>query len=77
MVRNIQHNIFNDNELTNLDGISVNRNLNSNIEVENKNFVDDSIGEGTKVRFSQTLDNYLKFNVGNDTHNQLNMIKNK
>ena len=29
----------------------------------------DSIGEGTIVRFNQTLQNYLKVSVGNDTYN--------
>ena len=31
--------------------------------------VDDSIGEGTILRFNQTLQNYLKVSVGYDTYN--------
>ena len=34
-----------------------------------KKYVDDSLGEGTIVRFSQALQNYLKISVGNDTYN--------
>ena len=34
-----------------------------------KKYVDDSIGEGTIVRFNQTLTNYLKVSVGNNTYN--------
>ena len=33
-----------------------------------KKYVDDSIDEGTKVTFNQTLQNYLKVYVGNDTY---------
>ena len=38
-------------------------------EIASKKYVDDSIGEGTLVRFSQTLSNYLKVSFGNDTYN--------
>ena len=69
LVKNNQDNNFNDNKLTNLDSIAVNRNPNSDNELSNKKYVDDSIGEGTIVRFSQTLQNYLKVSVGNDTYN--------
>ena len=31
--------------------------------------MDNSIGEGTLLRFDQTLENYLKVSVGNDTYN--------
>ena len=34
-----------------------------------KKYVDDSIGECTRKRFNQTLENYLKVSVGNDTYN--------
>ena len=31
--------------------------------------MDDSLGEGTKFRFNQTLQNYLKVSFANDTYN--------
>ena len=66
---NDQDNEFDNNNLTNLDSAVVNRNPNLNNELSNKKYVDDSIGEGTIVRFNQTLQNYLKVSVGNDTYN--------
>ena len=32
-------------------------------------YIDDELDKNTIVRFSQTLQNYLKFSVGNDTYN--------
>ena len=66
---NDQDNEFDNNKLTNLDSVTVNRNPNQYNELSNKNYVDDSIGEDTIVRFNQTLQNYLKVSVGNDTYN--------
>ena len=60
---------FDKNKLTNLDSITVIRDPNSDNELANKNYIGDSIGEGTIVRFNQTLVNYLKVSVGNDTYN--------
>ena len=68
-VFNDQDNEFDNNKLTNIDSITVNRNPNLDNELSNKKYVDDSIGEGTILRFSQTLENYLKVSVGNDTYN--------
>ena len=68
-VFNDQDSEFDNNKLTNLDSITVNRNPNLDNELSNKRYVDDSIGEGTILRFSQTLENYLKVSVGNDTYN--------
>ena len=68
-VFNDQDNEFDSNKLTNLDSVTVNRNLSSDNEVSNKKYVDDSIGEGILLRFNQTLTNYLKVSVGNDTCN--------
>ena len=68
-VFNDQDTEFDNNKLGNLDSITVNRNPNLDNELSNKNYVDDSIGEGTILRFSQTLENYLKVSVGNDTYN--------
>ena len=33
-----------------------------------KKYIDDSIGESTLLRFNQTIQNYLKISVGNDTY---------
>ena len=68
-VFNDQDNEFDNNKLTNLDGVTFNRNPSSDSEVSNKKYVDNSIGEGTFLRFNQTLQNYLKVSVGNDTYN--------
>ena len=68
-VFNDQDNEFDNNKLTNLDSVTVNRNPSSDNEVSNKKYVDESIGEGTLLRFNQTLENYLKVSVGNDTYN--------
>ena len=64
-----QDNEFDNNKLTNLDSVTVNRNPSSNNELSNKKYVDDSIREGTLLRFNQTLENYPKVSVGNDTYN--------
>ena len=68
--------VFNDqdkevdkNKLINLDSVLFNRNPNSDNELSSKNYVDDSIAEGTIGRFKQTLENYLRVSVGNDTYN--------
>ena len=58
-VFNDQDNEFDNNKLTNLDSITVNREPNLDHELSNKKYVDDSIAEGTIVRFNQTLENYL------------------
>ena len=60
LVKNNQDNDFNDNKLINIDSFQVNRNPISDNEVSNKKYIDDSIAEGTLVRFNQTLTNYLK-----------------
>ena len=69
LVKNNQDNNLNDNKITNLDSIQVNRNPISDNELSNKKYVDDSLGEGTLLRFNQTLKKYLKVSVGNDTYN--------
>ena len=68
-VFNDQDNEFDNNKLTNLDSITVNREPNLDHELSNKKYVDDSIAEGTIVRFNQTLENYLKVSVGDDIYN--------
>ena len=69
LVKNNQNNDLNNKKLTNLDSITINRNPTSDNEVSNKNYIDDSIAEGTLLRFNQTLTNYLKVSVGNITYN--------
>ena len=69
LVKNNQDNNFNNNKLTNLDSITINRNPTSDNEVSNKKYIDDSIGEGTLLRFNQTLQNYLKVSLGNVIYN--------
>ena len=69
LVKNNQDNDLNDNKLTSLDSITINRNPTADNELSNKKYVDDSIGEGTLLRFNQTLQNYLKVSVGNDIYN--------
>ena len=68
-VFNDQDREFDNNNITNFDSITVNRNPNLDNELSNKKYVDDSIGEDTILRFSQTLENYLKVSVGNETYN--------
>ena len=69
LVKNNQDNDFNENKLPNLDSVTVNRNPSSDNELANKKYIDESIGEGTILGFSQTLSNYLKVSVGNDNYN--------
>ena len=47
----------------------VNRNPTLDNDLPNKNYFDDSVEDGTILRFNQTLENYLKITVGNDTYN--------
>ena len=68
-VFNDQDTEFDNIKLSNLDSITVNRDPNLDNELSNKKYVDNSIGEGTLLRFNQTLQNYLKVSVGNDTYN--------
>ena len=68
IVKNNQDKDFNDNKLTNIDCITVNKNPTSDNEVSKK-YVDDELDKNTILRFNQTLRNYLKVSVGNDTYN--------
>ena len=69
LLKNNQDNDLKDNKLTNLDSITVNGNPTSDNEVSNKKYIDDELDKNTIVRFNQTLQNYLKISVGNDTYN--------
>ena len=68
-VFNDQDNEFDNNQLTNLDSTIVNRNPNLDNELANKKYIDDELDKNTVLRFNQTLQNYLKVSVGNDTYN--------
>ena len=68
-VFNDQDNEFDNNKLTNLDSITVNRNPKLDNELANKKYSDDELDKNTVFRFIQTLQNYLKVSVGNDTYN--------
>ena len=69
LVKNNQDNDLNDNKLTNLDSIQVNRNPISDNEVSNKKYVDAELDKNTIVRFNQTLSNYLKVSVESGVYN--------
>ena len=69
LVENNQDNNLNDRKLTNIDSITVNRNPTSDNELSNKKYIDDELDKNTILRFNQTLENYLKVSVGNDTYN--------
>ena len=69
LVKKNQDNGLNDNKLTNLDSITVNREPGSDNELVNKKYLADELDNSTLFRFNQTLQNYLKVSVGNDTYN--------
>ena len=69
MVKIIQDNDLNDNKLNNLDSTKVNRDPTSDNELANKKYIDDELEKNTILRLNQTLENYLKVSVGNDTYN--------
>ena len=71
LVKNNQDNDLNDKKLIKLDSVKINREPNLDYEVANKKYVGDSIGGGNNnvLKFNQTLENYLKVSVGNNTYN--------
>ena len=69
LVKNNQDNGFNDNELTNVDSTTVNRNPTSDDEVSIKKYNDDELDKNTILRFNQTLQKYLRVSVGKDIYN--------
>ena len=69
LVKNNQDTDFNDNKLTNINSIIINNNPTNDNHVSNKKYIDDELDKNTIVRFNQTLENYLKVSVGNDTYN--------
>ena len=69
LVKNNQDNDLNDNKLTNIDYITVNRNPTYDNELANKKYIDDQLDKNTVLRINQSLQNYLKVSIGNDTYN--------
>ena len=69
LVKNNQDNDLNDKKITNINSIRINNNPTNDNHVSNKKYIDDELDKNTVVRFSQTLQNYLKVSVGNDTYN--------
>ena len=69
LVKNNQDNDLKDKKLINLDSKSVNRKPSSDNELASKKYIDDELDKNTILRFNQTLQNYLKVSVGNDTYN--------
>ena len=67
LVKNNQDNDLNDNKLTNINSITINNNPTDDNHVSDKKYIDNELD--TIVRFNQTLENYLKVSVGNDTYN--------
>ena len=66
---NNRDNEFDNFILTNLDSVVVNRDHSFDNELANLKKVDESLGSVNILRFNQTLQNYLKVSVGNDTYN--------
>ena len=69
LVKNNQDNNLNDNKLTNINPITININPTDDNHVSNKKYIDDELDKNTLLRFNQTITNYLKISVGNDTYN--------
>ena len=63
---------FEENKLANLDKISIDRNPNSDSELANKKYVDDSTGADSILKFNASEQNHIKFSVGNDVCNLTN-----
>ena len=69
LVKNNQDNDFKENKLRNIDSITVNRYPTSDDELTNKKHIDNELDKNTILRFNETLQNYLKVSVNNDTFN--------
>ena len=69
LVKNNQDNDLNDNKLTNINSITINNNPTDDNHVSNKKHFDDELDKNTIFRFNQSLQNYLKVSVCNDTYN--------
>ena len=63
--------VFNDqdgeivnNKLTKLDFIAVTKDFTTDNELSTQKSIDDSVGEGTNLKFNLTLENFPKVSVG-------------
>ena len=68
LVKNNQDNDLTDKKLTNINSITINTTPTDNNHACNKKYIDDELDKNTVLRFNQTLENYLKVSVGNDTY---------
>ena len=68
-VFNDQDNEFDNKKFTNLNSITVNRDLSFDKELSTKKHIDYEIDKNTVLKFNQTLEKYLKVTVGKDTYN--------
>ena len=75
LTESYQDNDFNDEKLTNLVSIRVNRTPTSDNEITEKKYGDDLIEESTILKFIHTLQKYLKVSVGNDVYNLIKFNK--
>ena len=62
-VFNDQDNEFDKNNLTILDGNTVNRNPTIDFEISNKNFLTDELNKNILLRYNPTLQNFLKMMI--------------
>ena len=69
LFKNNQHNDLNDNKLTNINSITINKKPSDYNQVSNKKYIDNELDKNTILRLNQTLQNYLKAPIGNDIYN--------
>ena len=69
LVKNNHDKYLKDNNITNLYSMTIIRNPTWDNEVSNEKYIDDQSDKNTIVRFNQTLQNYLKVSVGNNSYN--------
>ena len=69
LVQNNRNNNLNDHKLLNINSITIITNPTDDNHVGTKKYIDDELDKNTVLRFNQTLENYLKVSVENDTYN--------
>ena len=70
LVKNNQDNDFNDNKLTNINSITINKNPTNNNHVTNKKYIDDALDKNTIVRLNDNSnDRYLQVRINNTSYN--------
>ena len=70
LVKNNQNNDFNNNKLTNINSITINKNPTLDNEVSNKKYIDDELDKNTIIRLNDNSnDIYLKVNINNTMYN--------